>query len=108
MRIFAVSVGYCISGSNRLSDYQYVRSSFCDNGDGGYISGYFVMDVYRIQDQQRFLDSISQVAPTTEAPTTTNSGNSDLVVDSGAPIINTSLMVLLSIALFTVLCVLLQ
>lgn len=60
------------------------------------------MDVYQVENQQLFLDSISQAAPTTEAPTTTN------IVDNGAPVINTSLTVLLSVAFFTVLCILLQ
>lgn len=65
------------------------------------------MDVYQVQNQQQFLDSISQVAPTTEVPTTIND-NSDLNVDNGAPVIDISLTVLLSFALFTVFCILLQ
>ena len=31
---FAVSVGYCISGSNDLSDYQTYPSLLCENGEG--------------------------------------------------------------------------
>lgn len=105
-RIFAVSVGYCISGSNRLSDYQYISNSFCDNGDGGYVSGYFVMDVYQIQDQQRFLDSVVQVPETT---TTNANANTDLALgNNGAPAINTSITLLLGVAIITLLCVLLH
>ena len=35
--VFAVSVGYCISGSNDLSDYQIYTSSLCENGEGTYL-----------------------------------------------------------------------
>jgi len=60
--LFAVSAKYCISGSNRLSDYQYVETTFCRDGVGGYISGYFVMDVYQIVNTQTFRDSAAQIA----------------------------------------------
>ena len=69
------------------------------------------MDVYQIQDPQVFLDSVSQVATTTEAPTTTESSNTagaDLSVDNGAPVINTSLTLLLTLALVTLISILLQ
>ena len=32
--IFAVTVGYCISGSNDLENYQTVSSSLCQGGEG--------------------------------------------------------------------------
>ena len=54
---FAVSAGYCISQSNDVNDYRYIPSSICDNGVGGYINGYFVMDVYEITNMQAFQDS---------------------------------------------------
>lgn len=54
---FGVSLGYCISGSNRLSDYQYVRSSLCRDGRGNYRNGFFIMDVFEINNQQSFMDS---------------------------------------------------
>ena len=59
---FAVAAKYCISGSNRLSDYQYVAATFCRDGVGGYSQGYFVMDVYQIVNTQTFRDSAAQVA----------------------------------------------
>ena len=31
---FAVTVGYCISGSSRVADYQYVPSQLCNEGIG--------------------------------------------------------------------------
>jgi hypothetical protein len=68
------------------------------------------MDVYQIQDPQVFLDSVSQVATTTiEATMTTDSSNNaELSVDSGAPVINTSLTLLLTLALVTLTTILLQ
>ena len=114
--IFSISTGYCISGSNRLSDYQYVQNTYCRNGVGGTVRAtngnlYYVMDVYRIQDPQVFLDSVSQVATTTEAteaPTTTESSNADLSVDNGAPVISISLTLLITLALITLTSILLQ
>eukprot|EP00731_Ephydatia_muelleri_P037858 Em0582g1a len=48
--IFAISLGYCISGSNRLSDYQLNPASddSCHNGLGGWVSGHYAMDLYQI------------------------------------------------------------
>ena len=69
------------------------------------------MDVYQIQDPQVFLDSVSQVTTTTEAPTTTESADAagaDLSIDNGAPVINTSLTLLLTLALVTLISILLQ
>lgn len=115
-RIFSISTGYCISGSNRLSDYQYVQNTYCQNGVGGTVRSvngnlYYVMDVYQIQDPQVFLDSVSQVATTTDTSTTTESSDeagADLSVDNGVPVIKTSLTVLLTLALVTLICILLQ
>lgn len=72
------------------------------------------MDVYQIQDPQVFLDSVSQVATTTEAteaPATTESSDAagaDLSIDNGAPVINTSLTLLLTLAIITLISILLQ
>ena len=33
--VFAVSLGYCISGSNRIQDYQHFPSALCQGGVGG-------------------------------------------------------------------------
>ena len=48
--IFAVSLGYCISGSNWLSDYQLNPASDdrCHSGLGGRATGYITMNVYQI------------------------------------------------------------
>ena len=68
--LFGVTLGYCISGSNLLSDYQYVSSQLCRDGIGGYNRNYglFVMDVYEITSSQLFQDSANGV---TESMTTT-------------------------------------
>ena len=58
--MFAVSSGYCVSGSNSLTDYQYVQATACSNGIGGYSAGYFTMDVYEITNQQMFQDSVAE------------------------------------------------
>lgn len=105
---FAVSVGYCISGSDRLSDYQYVSNTYCSNGVGGYFRGYFVMDVYRVQDTQRFLDSVSQVATTSAEATTTADASAESDLINGAPVISTNFTLLLGLAIVTVLGVLLH
>ena len=59
---FALSAKYCISGSNKLSDYQQKQSTLCRDGVGGYSSGYFVMDVYQINNAQAFQVSAHQIA----------------------------------------------
>ena len=67
---FAISVGYCISSSNSIHDYQYVLSNLCNHGIGGYSGGYFVMDVYHITNMQLFKDSADIIEPA--SITTTN------------------------------------
>ena len=59
--LFGVSLGYCISGSNRITDYQYVRSALCADGNGGYSRGYYIMDVYEVVNVQSFSDSVQAV-----------------------------------------------
>lgn len=59
--LFAVSVGYCISGSSDPVDYQYVRSSACNNGIGGYTRGYFSMDIYEIAEHEVVHDFVLDV-----------------------------------------------
>ena len=44
-RFFGIALGgYCLSGSNDLSDYQYAQSSGCRKFRGGYSCGRPVMD----------------------------------------------------------------
>lgn len=64
-KIIGVTLGYCISGSNMLSDYQYVSSSLCQDGRGGYSRGYFIMDVYEITNEPVFRDSVNGILPET-------------------------------------------
>lgn len=78
---FGVTLGYCISGSNLLSDYQYVSSQLCRDGRGGYNQGYFIMDVYQITNQQSFSDSVFISQNPTVAPT----GDSDMANSSAQP-----------------------
>ena len=59
LRFFGVTVGYCVSGSNTLSDYQYIESTECQGDRGAYNRNnrFFVMDVYEITDMSAFMDS---------------------------------------------------
>ncbi len=59
--MFAVSIGYCISGSSSAVHYRYVRSSICNNGVGGYQRGYFGMDVYQIGETEQVQDVVLQI-----------------------------------------------
>lgn len=91
--LFGVTLGYCISGSNNLQDYQYVTSGLCMNGRGGYSRGYFIMDVYEITSQQLFRDSaVLSSAITTASPE--GSGSMGAELNSGVGTI-CSLLVLL-------------
>lgn len=110
-KLFAVSVGYCISGSNRRSDYRGTASNLCSNGVGGFINGNFLMDVYEIQDPEAFRDSVAQITattvPTAAPPAPTGSAGGDLVIGSnGAPTVNFSSALLLFLAFITVLHIL--
>lgn len=120
---FGVTQGYCISGSNRLSDYQYVRSGLCMDGKGGYSRGYFIMDVYEITSQQNFRDSVvvndtaiteSDVLSTTAQDSSSSSSTgstSPLETTSGAVILGAQtqhrhlclLLVILSLCILTAL-----
>ncbi len=74
--IFAVSIGYCISGSSNVDDYKYVRSSICNNGIGGYSRGYFGMDVYEIMEAEQVHDFVLDLRhlspPVAPSPTPTS------------------------------------
>ena len=106
--IFAVSIGYCISGSNQESDYQDFPSNLCENGVGAVIGGIFMMNVYEIQDPEAFRDSSTQIlSPSTVAPGGPTDGGSVVTdgsaVDSrlnGAPVFNASLFALSLFAIF--------
>ncbi len=82
-RLFALSTGYCISGSNNLRDYQYVRSEACRDGIGAYVSGYFIMDVYEIVNTRTFQDSISTEVVMTTLPVATGSNSTSVPLGSG-------------------------
>ena len=45
--MFAVVLGYCISASNNVEDYNARRSSLCVNGEGRYVNGKLYLDVYK-------------------------------------------------------------
>lgn len=72
--IFALTLGgYCITGSNALSDYQYYPARLCSNGRGGYDRSWYLLDVYQVSNQRSFSDSAVQVINgTTSAPITSN------------------------------------
>ena len=76
-KFFAVSLGYCLSGSNEIRDYQDDASDLCEDGKGAYTyyaGGYYIMDVYEIYDTGSFSDSVIQIAnPTDLADTATDS-----------------------------------
>ena len=57
--MFAVCLGYCISGSSRLSDYQLkpAGDNNCHNGLGGRASGGITMDVYQIVGERQLSDA---------------------------------------------------
>ena len=57
-----MSANYCISGSNRLSDYQTTTSNLCQDGVGAYRFGVFFMDVYQIVGSQDFRISADEIA----------------------------------------------
>ena len=111
-QFFAISVGYCISGSTQVADYTSERSSnLCNDGVGAYFRGHFLMDVYEILDKNAFLDSVSQITATTVVlpPATTAAGSEDvdLTDSSGATSFNASFMLLLCLMVFIVLCIIL-
>ena len=69
---FGVTIGYCVSGSDRLADYQYAPSQLCRDGRGAYNRqlGWFIMDVYEVSDSTSFSDSVIQLNSTTQNVTT--------------------------------------
>ena len=106
--MFAVSIGYCISGSNR--EFYYTSSGesvMCHHGVGGYnnVTHEFMMDVYRITDATAFRDSLTQVAMTTSSSRLTqptdSSGNAGRVGNGGAHVVmNVGVTMLLGCWLF--------
>ena len=52
-----------MSGSNTISDYEYVQSTACADGRGGFSSGHFIMDVYVIINKIMFRDSLAPTVP---------------------------------------------
>lgn len=55
---FAIGLGFCISGSNRSSDYTHSAGFFCKDGKGGTFDGSVYMDVYEIQSPQAYFDAL--------------------------------------------------
>ncbi len=71
--IFALTLGgYCMTGSNTLSDYQYYPSKLCRNGRGGFSQGWYILDVYQVTNQRSFSDSAVRVINGTATPSTSN------------------------------------
>lgn len=104
MKIFALSLGYCISGSNSSADYLTSSGTYCTKGRGGYYSNYFYMDVYEIQSKQSFSDALQGIvrsSTATPVPTGTpvSTGTPGIVQLSGASssISNTLLLTLTTI-----------
>ena len=57
-RFFGIALGgYCLSGSNNLSDYQYVQSNGYRKFRGGYSYGHPVMDIFEITNTRSFSNS---------------------------------------------------
>ena len=52
-----------MSGSNTISDYEYVQSTACTDGGGGFSTGHFIMDVYVIINKRMFHDSLAPNVP---------------------------------------------
>lgn len=110
-QLFAVSVGYCISGSNRRSDYTSTESNLCSNGVGALINGNFLMNVYEIQDPDAFRASVAEITattvPTAAPPVPTDSAGGNLIIGSnGATTVNSSSALLLFLVFITVLNIL--
>ena len=68
-----------MSGSNNAMDYEFVRSTLCEDGKGSYSRGWYIMDVYQINNTVSFSDSVAQMNIATAPPTdivnaTTGSG----------------------------------
>ena len=77
---FGVAIGYCLSGSNQLSQYQYFSSSRCRDGKGAYSNGWFIMDVYEITDGRSFSDSVIQ----TNSTSTSDANSTSVTTEMGS------------------------
>ena len=108
MNVFALTLGYCVSGSNNTGDYQTSSGTYCSNGRGGYYSNYFYMDVYQIQNKQSFSDALQGIVRTatpvstatpipTGIPVTTNTPDSILLSGASSSISSTLLLTLTTI-----------
>ena len=110
---FGVSIGYCISGSNNLEDYNSTSTfypGYCSDGVGGVVYywryTYFFMDVYKVTDASSFTTSADSAiaGAVTTAPPTSTVGEDE---SSGVTVHKHSLL-LLSITLAIVLATLLH
>ena len=50
-----------MSGSNNAMDYEFVNSTLCEDGKGSYSRGWYIMDVYQINNTVSFSDSVAQM-----------------------------------------------
>lgn len=77
---FALTLGYCISGSSDPINYQTQSGiNICRDGKGGYIYGYFFMDVYVVNDVQSFSDSVFDILNPDPSPSPTPDPSGSLI-----------------------------
>ena len=58
---FSITLGFCISGSNRTEAYTQFQGYFCQNGKGGNFDQFLFMDVYEIEEPQAYSDALQEV-----------------------------------------------
>ena len=95
--VFGVTLGYCISGSSEITDYQTYKLDVCQEGVGRYYSGYFFMDVYSIFNVNNFQDSVEEIVNGTEPTVATD----ELGDTSGATVYLPSLVLLVGLLIFS-------
>ena len=74
-----MTLGYCISGNSDPINYQTVSGNICEEGKGGYIYGYFFMDVYVVNDVQSFSDSVFDILNPEPSPSPTPDPSGSLI-----------------------------
>ncbi|XP_019850969.1 PREDICTED: zinc metalloproteinase nas-14-like [Amphimedon queenslandica] len=60
-KAFSVTLGFCISGSNRTEAYTQFEGYFCRDGKGGNFDQFLFMDVYEIEQPQAYSDALQEV-----------------------------------------------
>lgn len=108
-KLFGISAGYCITGSNRTHHYRVGgRVKTCQNGEGAYSTSQdYAMDVYEITNTQRFLSDFIAEDTTIISPNSTQNDTESIFVpmptvintippvDSSSPVFQPSFLVLL-------------